>query len=146
MFRVVLAIYTLMLSLMGPAPCCCTVVRVAATALSAFGMEHYEPACCQEQCVGGREDNSDDDPSQEMQEPTKHCQCVKNVCEAVPASSTGFTVDTSRSWFDGLALDLVAPVMLDAEVSSFVVVCPDRTPRATLSGREIRVAIQSWVC
>lgn len=148
MFRVVLATYTLMLSLMGPCPCCCSVARLAAAAMSTVGIENDGPTCCQPQC-GNAEDNSDDhliDSLRESQESGKQCQCVKSACEAVPPSLTKYTVDNSRSWFDSLVFAFFAPVPSDAEASSLVAACPSRMPRATLSGREIRVTLQSWLC
>lgn len=154
MFRVALTAVMLLQSLTGPNPCCCSVGRMVAMTMSwaHFSGNQGTPSysCCQSQTVGELGDNQGEDRSccrpLGSKGPTKNCKCQKNLCNAVPSPNSDFTVDVSRSWLDGLALTLAAPVLLDVGEFFTSVMYPDRSLPATRSGREIRVALHSWQC
>lgn len=154
MFRIALTTLMLLQSLTGPDPCCCTLGRMAAMATSwahlgrDYGIQYS--SCCQSQNVSESGDHQGEEQSccrpLGSKGPTKHCKCQKNLCNAVPSPNTDFTVDVSRSWLDGLALTLAAPVLLDVGEFFTSVMYPDGSMPATRSGREIRVALHSWQC
>ena len=154
MSRYALAAYMLLLSLTGPNPCCCTLARFAAltTSWARTGENHgvQWPACCQGSLTSDSDDKQNESPSggrlPASKGPTERCQCEKSLCNAVPSPSTEFTIEMTRSWLDDLALNLAAPLMLEAGDYFAVAVYPDGTPPATRSGREIRVALHSWQC
>lgn len=150
MFRVVLAIYVLMLSLMGPSPCCCSVARVARTILSTMEIgensEFQWPACCQEGSDDTESGDSGDQSPFHSHRSGDHCKCVQSTCRALPTPPTEYTVDMSRSWLDHLILDVGSPVLSEVVCSYPADHQPDEVLQALSSGREIRIELCSWVC
>ncbi len=154
MFRYSLAAYMLLLSLMGPNPCCCTLARFAALTTSWARTGESQgvrwASCCQTQLASDSDDKQSESPSggrlPASKGPTERCKCVKSLCNAVPSPNTDFTIEMTRSWLGELALNLATPLILEAGDFFAMVGHPDGTPPAARSGREIRVALHSWQC
>ncbi len=153
MLRYALAAYILLLSLTGPNPCCCTLARAAEMAMSwvrtgtSRGIQCS--ACCQEQFVSALTNIEDESqPSgwlPRSEDPSKRCQCEKNLCNAVSSQSSGLSGHQSCSSLDELTLNLAAPLLLEVGEFSATEMYPGGTAPAR-SGRKIRIINQSWRC
>jgi len=153
MFRSLLVIYLLLLTLAGPSPCCCTLARFVAMSMSrsqADGQDVEFNTCCHRHIVDVSHEDKDGcpsgQPSRSSNGPTQGCKCQKNVCAAAPEHKTHFTVELNRSWLDGIAGHLdhtpafeLSRVIVD-EMSLHETLDSPRT------GREIRIEIHSWRC
>jgi hypothetical protein len=135
MFRAVLAIYLLLLSLTGPSPCCCTMARFAAIVISAADAGQQPPACCGGLLTG----KSQSQDNQQTPIPLdKHCKCVKSVCANSSPQKLEVVIDASWSWLDHLCLELSSTSPLDPVDFA--------SATAHFTGRDLRVALCSWRC
>lgn len=152
MFRIVLAIYVLMLSLMGPSPCCCSIGRAARTVLSTFDLTgnrdaEWSPCCKAERNQTLHEDSSNHSPVYSDSDYSGDCcECKQSVCSALPKPPVDHTVELPRSWSDHLTLGVSSPVLFAYVQSARALLLPDTVLYATSSGREIRISLCSWVC
>lgn len=154
MFRFTFTVYMLLLTLIGPSLCCCTLARVIAKVRGMAGIskDHLAPplGCCQSQPENDLQDTQDDSELQvgvsRQQSPTGHCKCQKNVRAAVPSTGFDFAIGLNGLWSDGLTLTLAAPGLLEAAVICPVVIRVAETPPVFRSGREIHIDIHSWRC
>jgi len=153
MIRALLGFYLLLLSLLGPAPCCCAPGRFLALTAAITSEEQGDAAepisCCHRLPPdaaqrANQRSRSGDGPTW-PQSPTRGCECELSLAHAVPWQEATVVVEHSRSWLDDLAVDhtWVVPHELDHSLRS---PHPDARPAVPRSGREIRIDLRSWLC
>lgn len=164
MVRIALAAYMLLLSLMGPNPCCCALSRfIAWQGTGTRAVEDRDaslPSCCQGHVASDSNSNSNHDRTVESDGelggresessspwPSERCRCSKSDCEALPPPSSELTVELARSWVAEMALHYALPA--SAHVGELVEATArharDADP-ARPSGREMRIQLSSWRC
>ncbi len=173
MFRIALTAFMILQSLTGMNPCCCKTARLGFVMRVTTGVKHDVPLCCSGAVATGSQerlaDGSDDSrqvvgqqidmvqndgqeaggvvPVSRSPVPRERCKCEKLQCNAVPSPEPSSIVQSQSSWLDELVLSLAATEFLvEVPCTSQMAVHPDGTLPATRSGREIRVALNSWQC
>jgi hypothetical protein len=153
MLRATLVAYMLLLSLTGPDPCCCTLVRFAmmSTAWGRTSDDSSVPkrgCCCRRLVANDRRDlrgltwlgllSSNSSGTNDC------CHCKKNLCQAAPSENVPFAsarTDLEELILDSACLHLLSVSLGDAEVHP-----RQEPPRLRPSGREIRIRMCSWHC
>lgn len=153
MFRYALVAKMLVLSFMGPNPCCCTFGRIVAATMSCARTGENKSVnglgCCQRQLSDKSEERNALEWGRGLpasKGPTERCKCEKSLCSAVPSQSTNFTIELKRSWLDHLTLHFGSELPLEVGDCVAISAHLSGTPPAARSGRDTRVAFHSWQC
>lgn len=147
MFRIVLATYTLLLALAGPAPCCCSLSRLMTMATTCVGSASADRATWNDCCASGlvdSEDQSDDSSDEKSPNPKHRCPCMKSTTCPVPPRTAIVAGECASDWLD---------FFLPAHTSEFVAPCGNEFDRPrfndsppALTGRGRRIVLCSWRC
>lgn len=149
MFRFLLALQLLVLSLTGPTTCCCMFGSVLTKRVQICGaLEVQRSPCCQ----GSIANVSADGESQSDCElpawrcPSGRCKCEKDLSTAFPSQKSSFAIGRSRSGLDVLALNPSHLQLQKLGDVSVVASYPGGNLPKKRSGRMIRIENHSWLC
>lgn len=144
MFRCFFAAYMLLLSLTGPAPCCCTMARLAAIAAGGR-VECQNLPCCGRHTGNSRRSAQFPSSQHAPNHSGDHCKCTKSFCNnSTPKLEV--VLDSSVSWIDQWCLNNSGTVLLCLSEPKFATTCFTRPPNSVRSGQALRASLCSWRC
>ena len=102
MFRILLAAYTLLLALAGPAPCCCSMSRLMTVATTCLGSTTPDRATWSDCCAPALVDSEDagDDSQDGAPQPQHRCECMKSMVCPAPQRTAIVMGECTTAWLE----------------------------------------------